>query len=225
MRLAFVLSLFALAALEITAGPIMVGPIPITGSGESSCQANPSDGGEQCSFSVSFSGSAGSDSVSFSAGGSLNSGYLGPYAMDAPLMGFGGTGTTFLVAPGLMGGGSIDGVSSDQALTSSPLIYPVFTVTCCGDGVLDIFDPTSGDLLATAALDGSVITASFTSAPGQFGGVNTFDNFEIVATPEPSSGMLALIGMCIFGLRLIAGCSRQIASYGRGSESVYARSK
>jgi hypothetical protein len=70
--------LFAAIAVRAPAGPINVGPIPITGSGTDEC-----NGPENCFLAVSFQGSA-ADSVSFFAfADSGNQSYFGQIGFES----------------------------------------------------------------------------------------------------------------------------------------------
>jgi hypothetical protein len=170
---------FAMVAVSGFANVIEVGPIPITGGGSFVCFANPTDGGEDCSFNMSFSGSNGFDSVFFSASGSL------PGAPE-----FFEGGPVFLGSPQ---GGTviIDSIISDT-----------FQVNCCNSGVgfLEAFDDANiPATLALATLTGTVIDTILSSSPGIFGGINESDSFVIVSAPEPGSAVLMLIGAGVFG--------------------------
>lgn len=166
MKIMLVMAALAIAALPSFASPLTVGTIPITGSGTYGC-----DTPLTCYFTVIFGGSAGSDSVSLNVGSCVDCGVY-----PDPITGFVGTSSDF------NGTATIDGISG------------YFNVFLLDGGSLQIYSSPSlsGPLLASATLNGAVISTNY-STTGVYGPGWQAGTFIIEPTPD----VRALRGACL----------------------------
>jgi hypothetical protein len=156
------------------AGPIIVGPTPITGGG--------TFGGDPPDILDAFMVSASGPGVSISAG----EGGLPPGVTCIS-----GGGPNYEYGGAEQGGGVyIDGIGS-QATPTDTFGFSL----CNGTGYAEIFDG-NGNELAYANLIGTVVITSYTVTDPEGGYSGTF---AIVDVPEASTGSATLLGVFALG--------------------------